>query len=250
MPSPDVNNGPPPVNYFADGSPGKGMAENVEDEKMKLLRLMAVRGSEGIAIYDEAKARVRAGSDQDQGAAVSAKGVTVPDTLIEETKRNFDQSQQVFRRIMDEQATAARADDVRRRSIEAIYKDSVVGAIPAERGLAQSGIDDYLKSLADAKKGRGGGGGGGGRGAGVYGDYFDEPTIDASFLTPVDMEGLLVSPAQHAVRVNRPTVDQRAIPTRANNPVKGVTQLAQRVLEAAAKQGKIQKPRTITRGGF
>lgn len=242
MPSPetpDVKNGPPVVNYFAEGSPGKGMAANVEDEKMKLLRLLATRGTEGIAIYQEAAARTNSSADQSRDASMAAGGAAVPATVIEETKRDFDQSQEVFRRIMAESAQAARADDVRRRSIEAIYKDSVIGGIPAEQGMVQDEIDDYLKSLADAAKARrGGGGGGGGRGSSSRGGFVEpEPTLPESFLAPVDMEGLLVSPSRTAVRYNKTPVPNR-IPTRANNPVTVVSNLAQRVLDVAARQGK------------
>jgi hypothetical protein len=170
------------VNYFTEESPGKGMAANVEDEKMKLLRLLASRGQEGIAIYDEAANRTNAATSGSKGEALNAAGVTVPQGVIDETTRNFDQSQAVFRRILAEQSQAARIDDVRRRSIEAIYKDSVIGAAPVEAAGMQREIDDYLK----AKRAGSGGGGGDSMGPG----YVDEPTIDASFLTPVDVEGL------------------------------------------------------------
>lgn len=163
-----------PVNYFADDTDGKTLTASVEDEKLKLLRLVAKLGSDGDKIYKEAQDTAR-GSE---ASAIAAVGdIHVPEALLKETGEKFATSLDVFDKVIARQAEQAKARNLRKRSIEGLYKDNVSADQGALFDDAQRGIDAF------ANRGRGGGGGGGGSGydtsfgqieATLPADYFAE----------------------------------------------------------------------------
>lgn len=142
-----------PINYFRDEAPGDSLQENVENEKLKLLRLVAEHGTTGQRIYDEAARRTRASSTEGAKAATT-KSTAVPISVISEVARDMDRTVQVFDDILEESARAAEEDTVRRQSIEAIYKDAVAGDLSLEKA-AQDQIDAYNMSLRKGGRGRG-----------------------------------------------------------------------------------------------
>lgn len=166
-----------PINYFSEGSPGKGLSEGVEDEKMKLLRLIAEHGTTGQRIYNEAASRVR--KERASGVEKATKGaINVPVGTIAEVAQEFDASLSLYENIIEDNARAAERDRVRRQSIEAIYKDSVAGDASLEAN-AQTMIDRFMEDQARARRGGGGGGGGGlpARPTTLPAGYFDhDPT--------------------------------------------------------------------------
>jgi len=142
-----------PTNYFTEG-PGKGFKEGVEDEKMKLLRLIAEHGTTGQRIYDDARRETATQRNADKASIAQ-----VPEDAIRSVAAKYERSLSLFDDVLADNARAAQQDTVRRGSVEALYKDMVAGDASLAQN-AQDGIDNFMK----AQSGRGRGGGGRGRG--------------------------------------------------------------------------------------
>ena len=171
-----------PTNFFKDEAPGASLRESVDDEKTKLLRLMADHGSQAQTIYDEAQRRTQASqAGATQRAAGSTKNFQVPPALLREVEREHSAFLDIYNEALAGAATEERRQQQRAQSIEAVYKDSVIADQELLAEQAQQDIEDFL----DRARGRRGGGGRGG--GGRSGPARPEATIPESYLRNREM---------------------------------------------------------------
>lgn len=154
-----------PKNAFA----GTNMEESVRAEKLKLLALVAEQGSVGRQIYAEAKARHTKAAEGSRRAVVES-GVSVPETLLAEVGKGFDEQFAMFDRQLEEARAQEQVAYEQRMAAEALYKDAVAADRPTlEQEAAQRIREFELGQAAAAGRGGGGRSGGGGRGGGGSG---------------------------------------------------------------------------------